>query len=361
MRSQLVLVFCLVAGFQGLAQTAGVLPQGLPKDPRAVFAAAAPFYDFSDPTLKPWHLKATYQLYDDKGNPSEEGIFEYWWASPQVFRETWSRPSVTHTDWYMANGDLAYEGAGEPLKLFEELLPKLLLAPLSGLRDLDPAKYRVVDEVVAASGAIGSCLTLEPLTVQQESPSLPDQGPFPTYCFDQRSQRLLSLYSFERVTTDFADIVQTQGKFLARTFDVREGKRKILFVRVDEMDMISPSDPALVPSQTATRTQIDNRESSAIKEIKNSKEVAVGFLIKKVEPIYPADAKKARIQGTVIVMATIGTDGRTHNLLVVSAPSAALAASSFFAVSQWEYKPYLLNGLPVAVETTIKVTFALGR
>jgi outer membrane biosynthesis protein TonB len=59
--------------------------------------------------------------------------------------------------------------------------------------------------------------------------------------------------------------------------------------------------------------------------------------------------------------ATIGTDGKIHNLRVISAPSAWLANAAFVAVSQWEYKPYTLNGRPVPVEQTTSIKFAVGR
>ena len=98
-----------------------------------------------------------------------------------------------------------------------------------------------------------------------------------------------------------------------------------------------------------------------VKIPEGNKGVAIGILVRKVMPIYPKDAKRARIQGTVVLRAVIGTEGSVHNLRVISAPSAALAASAFWSVSQWEYRPYELQGQPIPVETTINVTFALGR
>jgi hypothetical protein len=64
MRTLSFIALFLIALLQGMGQTADSSKSSLPKDPREVFAAAAPFYDFSDPDLKPWYLKATYQLYD---------------------------------------------------------------------------------------------------------------------------------------------------------------------------------------------------------------------------------------------------------------------------------------------------------
>jgi protein TonB len=82
-------------------------------------------------------------------------------------------------------------------------------------------------------------------------------------------------------------------------------------------------------------------------------------LIKHPAPAYPAIAKSARIQGTVVLQAIIGKDGAVENLRVVSAASPLLVASAMDAVKQWVYEPTLLNQEPVEVITEITVIFAL--
>ncbi len=104
MRWLLLSAFFLTAVMGASGQTATGTTQSLPDDPQKLLAAAEPFYNFNSPELKPWHLKATYQLYDDKGNPSEQGTYEYWWASPQVYRSTWTRRKATYSDWHTADG-----------------------------------------------------------------------------------------------------------------------------------------------------------------------------------------------------------------------------------------------------------------
>jgi periplasmic protein TonB len=83
-------------------------------------------------------------------------------------------------------------------------------------------------------------------------------------------------------------------------------------------------------------------------------------LINKVTPAYPPLAKQARIQGAVRFNATIGTDGTVKNLELVSG-HPLLAAAAQEAVKQWVYKPTLLNGQPVEVETQIDVNFSLSE
>ena len=90
-----------------------------------------------------------------------------------------------------------------------------------------------------------------------------------------------------------------------------------------------------------------------------SQGVAAGMLLYKTIPAYPAIARAARIQGTVVLEAVISKDGAIENLRVASGP-AMLQQSALDAVRQWRYRPYLLNNNPVEVETTIKVVFTLG-
>jgi len=83
------------------------------------------------------------------------------------------------------------------------------------------------------------------------------------------------------------------------------------------------------------------------------------MVIKKVDPVYPAIAKTARVQGTVILAAVIGKDGTIQNLHVVSG-HPLLQGAAMDAVKQWRYKPYILNGEPVEVDTQVVVNFTLA-
>jgi len=77
-------------------------------------------------------------------------------------------------------------------------------------------------------------------------------------------------------------------------------------------------------------------------------------------PVYPIEAKKAGVSGTVVLSATIGTDGIVKDLQVVSGPQM-LQQAALDAVRSWRYRPYLLNGQPVEIHTTVNVIFTLGN
>jgi protein TonB len=95
------------------------------------------------------------------------------------------------------------------------------------------------------------------------------------------------------------------------------------------------------------------------KKVTISAGVSQGMLLQKTVPVYPPIAKAARVQGTVVLQATISKTGTIENLQVVSGP-AMLQQAAMDAVKQWRYRPYLLNNEPVEVDTTVNVIFTLG-
>jgi TonB family protein len=110
----------------------------------------------------------------------------------------------------------------------------------------------------------------------------------------------------------------------------------------------------------AAAAVLDHNPPSHSGPIHVSPGVMAGNKLSGPTPKYPEAAKKARIQGTVVLNAVIGKDGTVENLNVVSGPEE-LQQSSLDAVSQWTYKPYLLNGDPIEVETTINVIYSLAK
>jgi protein TonB len=96
-----------------------------------------------------------------------------------------------------------------------------------------------------------------------------------------------------------------------------------------------------------------------VKRIRVSQGVTQGLLVHRVEPLYPKIALAARITGVVQLKAIIGKDGNIRELQALSGPPL-LVPSAIDAVKQWHYRPYLLNGEAVEVETNVTVTFQLS-
>ena len=93
--------------------------------------------------------------------------------------------------------------------------------------------------------------------------------------------------------------------------------------------------------------------------VRVSQGVTQGLLLRKIQPAYPPLARQARIQGSVLLQAEISKEGTIQNLRLISG-HPMLAPAAIEAVKQWRYKPYILNGEPVEVETQITVNFTLS-
>ena len=82
--------------------------------------------------------------------------------------------------------------------------------------------------------------------------------------------------------------------------------------------------------------------------------------MKKVQPIYPKNALFMRVEGSVELMATISKTGDISRVKVISG-DAQLTRAASDAVKQWKYKPYLLNGEPVEIQTQVTINFKLPK
>ena len=84
-------------------------------------------------------------------------------------------------------------------------------------------------------------------------------------------------------------------------------------------------------------------------------------LIRKVNPVYPPDAKAEGVEGAVLLRAIISKNGSLLSIVPVSSSvDQRLVSAAVAAVSQWQYQPTLLNGEPVEAITTITVSFRLN-
>jgi len=83
-------------------------------------------------------------------------------------------------------------------------------------------------------------------------------------------------------------------------------------------------------------------------------------LLHRVDPEYPPDAERAKIEGVVIVRASIAPDGIVKNVIPVSGPPL-LAQAAIDAVRWWRFQPYQADGQAVPVDTTIEIDFQLPK
>lgn len=123
--------------------------------------------------------------------------------------------------------------------------------------------------------------------------------------------------------------------------------------------------PALTRSQENHAASADQpcsqlKYASTPRQVALPEDQAAKLLLHKEKIKYPGVAKAARISGTVIVQATITGTGDISNVRPLCGP-AVLEEAVVKAVRKWKYRPYLINGEPVELETTITSVFRLGK
>jgi protein TonB len=118
------------------------------------------------------------------------------------------------------------------------------------------------------------------------------------------------------------------------------------------VNLVAENDNAM-PSVTPTNFELPKPAPGTVRI---SQGVSQGLLIRKVQPVYPQMARALHRQGSVQLLATIDKLGNTTKVQVLNG-DAMLSRSAVDAVKQWKYRPYLLNGLPVEIETQITVVF----
>ncbi|HTZ72747.1 MAG TPA: energy transducer TonB [Candidatus Aquilonibacter sp.] len=124
-----------------------------------------------------------------------------------------------------------------------------------------------------------------------------------------------------------------------------------------KVEIYNPNPPAQAPNDQSSSQDAESASPSDAETA--AKHVKPPRLLKQFKPKYPKAAKKAGISGTVVLHATIGTDGHVYDLTFVSGPEE-LEQAAMDAVSKWIYAPLMLNGEPKDTSTTISVVFTLG-
>ena len=102
------------------------------------------------------------------------------------------------------------------------------------------------------------------------------------------------------------------------------------------------------------------KTSPTPKRMRIASRIAEANLIHNVAPTYPSEAGRARIEGTVVLLAVIAKDGTVQDVRVESG-LPVLAQAAIDAVKQWRYRPYVLNGEPIEVDSQITINFTLSR
>ncbi len=307
--------------------------------------AASAKSSLNDPALKPWHLKLAVQLYDAKGNPSEQATIEEWW-SPDNDKRVYTSTSYNATE--IKHGRQLFRTANvasPPYRL--ALALQQITDPLPSASEVSSS---IPDERNERFGTVSlGCIMLDqPI----KSVPVPPLGLFPTYCLDPESGVLRFTYLLGRMSITrnrLGTFPASDGTARSVAIDTTVSRNDVLIEKT-HVEALAPwqPDPALLTPDAAL-VQVP----TAIVPVEAATMQANQLNAPPV--VYSEIARRRHAAGTVLLRAIIGDDGHVRSLRLLSTPDPELAFMALAQVPQWTYKPYVLKGHPVEVETDISV------
>jgi TonB family protein len=311
------------------------------ESPASRLEAASALMALDGIDAKPWHLKLDVAVIDETKVP-HEGTIEVWHAGADQ-RIVYAFGEATSTT-LQHDGKTFFSPAGprvpfEAREILQEFLhPGPRQAEMDGsVPELRKQKFGpnefecvMISQSIKGSGKV-------PL------------GLFPTYCMSNGIIRVT--YNFGGQTLVLNRIGTFLGHDVAVDARVMEGTVDVATAKVVTLTTYNPQPDEFLPAANMAEAGTTARIAGG---------VIAGSRIRFVEPIYPASAKSAHQSGTVILHAIIGRDGRIHSLRPTNETYPDFVIAAIAAVRQWVYRPYLLNGEPTEVDTTITVNFALN-
>jgi TonB family protein len=290
----------------------------------------------------PWHLKLSFQLMDTKEHPSEQGTIEEWWKSPSMYKVVFSSPSYSSTEIQTGDGLYRTGNTFSPPYLLD-LVREQIVHPLTE-EELRAGTPRLEKRDFGK-------VPLDCIMIEQpiKTFGLPPLGLFPTYCMDRDKDVLRASYNFGNQTVLRNHMAVFQKRVVPMNLIVQLEDKAAITAQVEDLRGF-----ALQESDFAT-TDLERADNAT--DVSGS--VMQGHIVSQERPVYPDRAKHNHVSGTVRLGAIIGSDGKIRSLKFASIPDADLGIAAVAAVRHWRYQPYLLNGVPVDVQTEITVNFEI--
>jgi TonB family protein len=311
-----------------------------PSDPAALVHAAQKVNGLTGQGLPARHIRVSYQIVDRTLSP-DSGTYEEWWITDHKYKRTYSSSLFSQTDFGTEQGLFRMGNQNWPGPL-ELTVQTALMDPIPAT--LNFQGMRLENKRRSIDKANFQCVTLTGDWIFLVANA---------YCFESDKPILRYTAAFgDRNSSWYNGIVSFGGHFIARDITVtRSGKPQII-LHVELLEGLAAVDD----SEFTPPTNAVHISSGAVSL---PRDTAQAFLLRQVPPHYPPTAKTAHIQGTVVLQVTIGRDGRVTAAHATSGPGV-LKQEAADAVLKWEYRPFLICGEPVEVETEVPVTFTLG-
>ena len=300
---------------------------------------------------KPFHLQMTFQLYSLEGKAAETGTIEEWWYSQQ------DHHTVIHSRSLNRDSDVP-EAFDEKTAREENLVDGLLDLTLQPV----PKGYaHGVSDMNEAERSFGKA-TLTCLEAKSAKPTGVFMMPSTTTVCTDKGTEVVRAVLFPQASKAFlrnsigklGDIFVGMDEQI-QWFDRQAIAGKVTLLTTIPAKAIEPPPDAAASSGAPGTKPVTAAPANKTPRIAGG--VVAGLRTKSVQPEYPMIAKQGRISGVVLLAAVISKEGSIEHLVVLGSTDQMFSEAAVAAVRQWQYKPFLLNGSPTDVETTITVNF----
>jgi TonB family protein len=331
---------------------------GSPNDPKSLLLAAVALNGVPGADAKPWHVKISFTMNTPDGKPAQQGTFEEFWAAPSEYKRTFVTPAFNQVEFGTADGPRRKgspdSAPAELLRIVDEFLnPIPLDAAAMGAAKLQTQAVTLgTTKLVCVSAALPASAT-QPASIisdcmQENSPIL-----------------LLTVEKGGQSKTSRDSIVKFQDHYFPQSVE--------RYSAIPGMPPPRPGtpQPPLKPELTAKMetleplTAIDEAQFTppadavaAPKVVAMDEKTTKKQLLQHPMAEYPPAAHYAHVGGVVVVALRVQTDGHVTNLRVVSG-DPLLQQAAIDAIRKWTYKPFVVDGQPVEVDTTASTTFNL--
>ena len=343
---RLLLVLLLAASTAAIA--AKSKNSSMPRKPAALLAIATQNNGLVGPGLQPWHLQATYQLYNAKGKPAQKGTFNEWWAAPDKYKITFDRPNFHYVFYFTPQG--AYYSKDTVPQQDEMRLVHWLIAPVPESQNLKGYTLKQITD--KAGHTRFDCLLVVPPAKRN-----PMVGTEPRmYCLapDKPMLQFVETTNPRRPSGAlYTSIGKLQGRYIGLDLNVGFRKQPEVTAHVDSGEVLTHPVNSMFAPPPAQIPHLIHVPATA----KNAPFMTPAITLSGKRLNYPNYAKMMQQQGEVLVNGIIGTDGTLQQLKVVSSPSPILTQSSMQWLHSLHYRPYKLSGTPIPVRLQIHVTF----
>jgi TonB family protein len=356
-------MLCNLAAVCGLAFSITATAQGAANGPaqtdaKTLSLAAAAINNLDGGDAKPWHIKISYTLTTPDGKPATQGTFEEFWTAPSKYKRTFSSAAFNQVEYGTADGPRRTRTPDSPPSDLQAVVDEFL-RPIP----LDPTTVGAA-KLQAQSLMLGStkllCITaaLAGSAMQLASST--------SYCVDENPPVLRLTVTNGGVTKTTRDgIVRFQDRYVAQKVEryttpppMPGPKPPVppppptpeLTAKVETLELIGSVDDAMF---TPPAGAVAPPKVIALDEKTTRKQ-----LLQHPMAEYPPMAHWQKVYGVVVVALRVQTDGHVSNLRVVSG-HPLLKQAALDAISKWTYKPFVVDGQLVEVDTTASTTFNL--